>query len=492
MTATPSAPPLTPARRNHATVLAVFLIALLALRVLSLAVSETSLGFDEAQYWAWSKSLTFGYFTKPPLIAWLIGGTTALCGDSALCVRMPAMLLHTGTAILLYLGGRRLYDWSVGFWAAIFYGITPGVAVSSILITTDVPLIFLWSIALLAFHDHLRAPRLGTGLVLGLAIGLGLNAKYAMIFFIACAVLYVLTTRSAWKIARAPSTWLALLIAVLAIAPNLAWNLSNGFATFDHTVSDNMAWRGFALHPVRALEFIATQFGVLGPVVFGAYLVILFARRSTDRPDSDRLLIFMSLPVFALITGQALMSHAEANWSATAMPATVILVAAHLAMSRHRASFRWSVAVNAAFCAVVIASIAVVAPSAIPRALKPVQQIFGGDALRADLIGTLQQSDVTTVVVRGRAMTAEVIYALRDTPYEVRAYRSLDAAPTNDFEKTRPWTPGMDLPIAIVLQAGADKPEDLAGDPRLIGTIESPEYALRYGALDIWRIDPAN
>ena len=27
---------------------------------------------DEAQYWLWSRTLDFGYFSKPPMVAWTI------------------------------------------------------------------------------------------------------------------------------------------------------------------------------------------------------------------------------------------------------------------------------------------------------------------------------------------------------------------------------------------------------------------------------------
>lgn len=486
----PTAPPLTPSRENHLTVLAVILIALFALRELALALSATDLGFDEAQYWAWAQDLAFGYSTKPPLIAWLIAGTTSLCGDGMLCVRLPANLLHVVSAVLLYIAGRQFYDWRVGFWSAVFYATMPATAVSSYLITTDVPLIVFWCIALIVFHAHVRSPRLATGVALGLAIGIGLNAKYAMIFFVPCAALYILFTRRAWTPARAPSTWLALVIGGLLIAPNVVWNLSNGFATLDHTVNDNMEWQGLNLHPKDMLEFVGTQFGMLGPVIFGAYLVILFTGRRTAKPDSDRFLLFMSLPVFLLITLQALMSQAEANWSATAFPAAVVLVAAHLIMPRHRTSFIWSLAVNGAVAAVILFGMMLMTPSIVPpRLLKPIHQIFGGQDLRQGLIETLDSTGLKTVVVRGRTLTAEVIYALRGTDYDVRAYLESEKAPAHDFERIRPWTPDMALPVAFVRSELAGEPDFLPGSKTIIGKIDSPSLVIRYGVLDVWRVE---
>ena len=55
---------------------------------------HAELFFDEAQYWAWGQEPAFGYYTKPPLIAWIIGATTSLCGDTPFCVRLPSPLMH--------------------------------------------------------------------------------------------------------------------------------------------------------------------------------------------------------------------------------------------------------------------------------------------------------------------------------------------------------------------------------------------------------------
>ena len=56
------------------------LIFITIIRVYSLLVSPVELSVDEAQYWQWSQNLGYGYFTKPPLIAWLIALSTNIFG----------------------------------------------------------------------------------------------------------------------------------------------------------------------------------------------------------------------------------------------------------------------------------------------------------------------------------------------------------------------------------------------------------------------------
>src|SRR5688572_21438287 len=85
---------------------------LLAVRLVALKFNATDLFFDEAQYWSWSLEPAFGYYSKPPLIAWVIGAATALCGTSEFCIRLPSPLMHTATALIVFMIGRRLYGTS--------------------------------------------------------------------------------------------------------------------------------------------------------------------------------------------------------------------------------------------------------------------------------------------------------------------------------------------------------------------------------------------
>ena len=76
------------------------LAAILAIRLISLYHNNSELFFDEAQYWYWAQTPAFGYFSKPPMLAWLIASTTELCGASSeFCVRLAAPIIHSLTAL---------------------------------------------------------------------------------------------------------------------------------------------------------------------------------------------------------------------------------------------------------------------------------------------------------------------------------------------------------------------------------------------------------
>src|SRR2546423_4263856 len=93
--------------------------ALTLIRLIGLKFSVVDLFYDESQYWAWSRELAFGYYSKPPLLAWIIALAEGVCGGTEACVRAPAPILYFGTSLLVYAVARTLYDERVAFFAAV-------------------------------------------------------------------------------------------------------------------------------------------------------------------------------------------------------------------------------------------------------------------------------------------------------------------------------------------------------------------------------------
>lgn len=287
-----------------------------------------NLSFDEAQYWAWAQQPAFGYFSKPPMIAWAIWATTAIGGDAESWVRLSATLSHFVTALALFFAGRALVSERVGLWASIVWVTLPAVFVSAMVVTTDAYLLMFWALALHASARAVQTDGARWWGLLGVWVGLGLLSKYAMVFFLVSLVLYLAWSRR--DLLRRPGPWAAAALGVAIYLPNLWWNWTHGMASYRHT-GENANLGGSLFNPGELGEFLASQFGVFGPLLFGVLLVIVFARfRSTTREDWGRFLLAFTLPVLAAITVQAFLSRANANWAATAYPAAAILVSAWL------------------------------------------------------------------------------------------------------------------------------------------------------------------
>jgi 4-amino-4-deoxy-L-arabinose transferase-like glycosyltransferase len=320
--------------------------ALTLLRLAALFSTPLELYPDEAQYWMWSRHLDFGYWSKPPMVAWLIRLTTSIGGDSEPWVRVSSLLLHGAAALAIFQAGRRLYDGRTGFWAATLYSLMPGLLISAGTVSTDAPLLCFLSLALWAYAALLRGEtersRTRAALGFGAALGLAFLSKYAALYFLIGVVIHLAldgAARRAWR----PATVTAAFAAFVAIAaPNVIWNADHGFQTVAHTAS-NADWGAHQLFKVGSLaEFIGAQFGVFGPIPFAALLigVYLAVRRKAVSPE-DRLLLCLALPPLLIVTVQAFISRANANWAAAAYVPAAVLVAAWLLRWNAR---RWRLA----------------------------------------------------------------------------------------------------------------------------------------------------
>lgn len=429
------------------------LAVLLAVRLVALRYNATDLFFDEAQYWYWSLEPAFGYYSKPPLIAWIIGAATSVCGTSEFCIRLPSPLIHTATAFVIYGIGRRLYGQSTGVWAALAFATLPGVSLSAGIISTDVPLLFFWAVALLGVVG-LRETRVWwPAVALGVGIGLGLNAKYAMAFFGLSMLVYVIVTPAARDLLRDVRLYVALGLGVALIAPNLLWNLSNSFATFSHT-ADNAKWGGSLFNIGKGLEFFGAQFGVFGPVLFAALLSTSWTAWRERLPEPDRLLLAFTLPVLAAVTLQAFVSRAHANWAATAYVAGTVLVMAVLLRQQHRGWLKGSFAVHIAMVAIIGLAAWQAGQFKLPFGADPFARTLGWKAFAGEIEATLnearhQKRPFGTVITDDRSVTAELLYYMRHDPTPVQAWWE-GGRPHDHFELTRPFKAGSAEPVLFI------------------------------------------
>src|SRR5215471_6282655 len=272
-------------------------LAITALRVLWLLLQPADLYPDEAQYWFWAQHPALGYYSKPPLVAWLIALTTGLLGDTEFAIRLSAPLLHAGTAVFVYTIATRLYDSRIGLWSALAYASLPGASISAFIISTDAPLLLFWAAALYFF---IRAREDGGRvwwLAVGVACGLGLLAKFAMAYWIFSALGFVMLVqterRHLWPLLVAVG------VALLLYSPNFWWNWSNGFVSYVH-VKDNAGLDEPLPHAGAFFEFFGAQFAVFGPLSFAALLALAVSPRVLAEPRA-RLLASFALPTLGMM-----------------------------------------------------------------------------------------------------------------------------------------------------------------------------------------------
>ncbi len=459
----PSSPGRSPASSGAPVWLLAALGLLLVVRVGALVLNRTDLFFDEAQYWAWAQAPAWGYYSKPPLIAWIIALATGICGDSEACIRLPSPILHTATALTVFALGARLYDTRTGALAAAAFALLPGVSLSAGIISTDVPLLLAWALALLGFAALFETALWWPALLLGAALALGLNAKYAMAWFVLCAGIYLMATPARRTMLKDARLWAALALGVAGIVPNLLWNKAHSFATFAHT-ADNAKWEGALLHPAKAFEFLASQFGVFGPLYFAGLLMIAWRGYKTRLPEPDRLLMAFCGPLVAIITVQAFLSRAHPNWAAVAYVSGTLLVVATLVRELSWGWLKASYGLHAALLVVLAAATSVAGAIKLPLHPDPMSRTLGwheiADATRAELAAARARGNpYAAVMTQNRSVTAELLYYMRGEPTPVLAWRS-GPRPHDHFELSRPFTAASGEPVLLVTLKGVPPPAD--------------------------------
>ncbi|HUQ71594.1 MAG TPA: glycosyltransferase family 39 protein [Planctomycetaceae bacterium] len=309
------------------------LALLFAWRVTYLAICPLELCPDEAYYWDWSRQLDWGYYSKPPMVAWIIGLATRIGGHSEFMIRLPAACLGTLGLWPVYMLARRLFDARVGFWTLIAVAATPGMAAMSLLMTIDAPFLCAWAFAVWCVWE-LLSPRpmnvrwLPAAIV---ATGLGLLSKQTMIAIVPLSLLWLATSSVDRRKLFSPVVWMWIGGSLLFLAPVIWWNQQHGWITAQHT-SEHFQSKSASMgqHTVWFFEFWASQFGVVSPISCGLMIGLtvtgLWSWRQTDR-RVQYLICFSAIPMLG-VSGLSAFQRVQPNWPAAFHLTAFVLLAA--------------------------------------------------------------------------------------------------------------------------------------------------------------------
>ncbi len=431
-------------------------LGITALRIVLLAFNRTDLFVDEAQYWLWGQDLSFGYYSKPPLIAWVIRAVTAMAGsDAPFWVRLPAPLFHAATALILGGIAARLCGARAAVVTALGFVTLPMVALGSLLISTDTIMFPFLAAALAFWLGLLRRPGPLPALLAGAAVGLAALAKYAAVYYLLCAGLAALLLPGARPSLR--HAGLALLAFFVTVSPNIAWNVANGLSTLEHTL-DNANWvrdpgARADLNPGGLLEFLAAQFIVFGPVLFGALMVMAWRWRRLARPWP--MLLLFCLPIVAAVCVQALLSFAYANWAASAYLAGSLCALPWL-LGQRRAWLVTSFAINGAFCLAL--PLSTLAPDRLRLAGGPLllERYVGRTQMSEDILTLADEAGLDIIVASDRDVLADLFYTGRYHPAMVYALPPEGRA-SHHYVLKFPYLGGTE-PLLLVIRSSESVP----------------------------------
>lgn len=322
----------------------VLLAAVTAVRLVYAAVFPLDLAPDESYYWDWGRRPDLGYFSKPPMVGWLMGLAGWLGGHTQAGLKVVPVILTSVGLTFMFLLGRSMYGVRAGFWAALVLLATPANAALSTFFTIDPPLFAAWSASLYfawQWWNTPQSPR-SASVALVISLGCGYLTKQIQLVFPLVLVVFAILHRQGLR--RGDGGRLAGMIAasLAFLTPPLWWNWRHGWITFRHT-ADELEGRAWELR--RSLkfvgEFIGGQAGLSGGITWLLLVaaVVLAVRRWRRADPRERFLASFSIPGLAAFLSLALFQRVEQNWPLVFYVSAAVLLAG---MATDRASApRW-------------------------------------------------------------------------------------------------------------------------------------------------------
>jgi 4-amino-4-deoxy-L-arabinose transferase-like glycosyltransferase len=289
-----------------------FILILFFLKTIYLYFLGLPLSYDEAYYWDWSRFLDFGYYSKPPMIAWIIRLGTEILGNTEFAVRFPALIFITLTLFFSYLLIYKYFNEFNAFLLLLTLSFIPILTVYSFIMTIDPPLLFFWVLSLFFFIKYLENPNYKNATFTGIFIGFGLLTKQTMFAFLFISALYLLILKK--ELIFKKETFLLFLISLLIYFPNFYWNYTHQFLLIKHT-EEHFSRKTLSIYSF--LSFLRDSIGVYTPLfLFFLYTGKTYTKEFLRKGSSEILnfLYFLSFPTVLGFIFLSFFIKLNVNW----------------------------------------------------------------------------------------------------------------------------------------------------------------------------------
>lgn len=247
-----------------------------------------NLPLDLIEALVYGREWQLGYDKLPPLPWWLVEVLNLTIGhDFAYYLLAQAAVVAAFAAVFAM--ARPLIGPRGALLAVLILDGLHYVNYTAAKFNHDVVQLPFWALAGFAFHRALRGGHMRHWLLLGLAVGLSLWAKYFVVVLAAPLALFALLDRDARKCWATPGPYLAAAVALLVMAPHLVWLVRNDFLPFAYAEHRALPSRGLIDHVWHPLQFALSQLGFLIPSLL-IVATLIWPRRAQEPPatfDAD-------------------------------------------------------------------------------------------------------------------------------------------------------------------------------------------------------------
>jgi len=258
---------------------------ILALHALVWTVLPTllyaNLPLDLIEALMYGREWQLGYDKLPPLPWWLVEVAYLVTGHDFSYYLLAQIAVCAALAVI-YLAARPLVGGTAALVTVLIVDGLHYLNYTSAKFNHDVVQLPFWALAGYALHRALRKGQLVDWLLLGIAVGMSLWAKYFVVVLVAPMVVFALVDREARRSLATPGPYIAAAVALVVMAPHLIWLARNDFLPFAYAEHRAVLSRGWYDHLWHPFQFAVSQLFFLIPSLIIAAPLFIPKRKADE------------------------------------------------------------------------------------------------------------------------------------------------------------------------------------------------------------------
>ncbi len=307
---------------------------------------------QDAYYYLYGQNLSWSYFDHPGMIGYLLRITSEILGQSVFVIKLTDFLVTSSSLCFFYVLARHMLPIYKAKQALVLLVSTLFISIISFNSTPDVPLIFFWTLSVLALYKAIFENKKGYWILAGIAMGLAFNSKYTSLFLQIGLIGFLAFSNRYRKLFGSPWLYACLILSVVLTAPVFYWNYEHEFASFLFQSSNRTdSISEFKLTPKYFFGAIGHQLFLLLPILFAVFITFTFkyVKRffAKFKLPGDRQLFLLAffIPTFLGFFALTPIYWVKLNWMMPSYITGVILAIAFF----NQKLFRYQLIISAIF-----------------------------------------------------------------------------------------------------------------------------------------------
>jgi 4-amino-4-deoxy-L-arabinose transferase-like glycosyltransferase len=247
------------------------------------ALLYANLPLDLIEALTYGREWQLGYDKLPPLPWWLVEIAHRLFGADIAYYALAQASVVIAFA-LVFATARPLVGATGALVAVLIIDGMHYFGYTAVKFNHDVIQLPFWALAGYAFHAALKQGRLGHWLLVGVAFGGALWAKYFVVILAAPYALFMVFDPQARRALATRGPWLAVAVALLIASPHVWWLFHTDFLPFAYVEHRAAAVHGWFDHIRHPAMFAGSQIFFLLPSLFIAAPLFWPKRETSSLP----------------------------------------------------------------------------------------------------------------------------------------------------------------------------------------------------------------